>query len=146
MQDIGQWLSDLGLSQYEAAFHDNDIDAAVLSGLTIEDLRDLGVTSIGHRRKLLDAIAGLNETEPPTSEATLPDPVTGDAERRMLTVMFVDLVGSTALSAQLGPEDMGRIVRAYQNAIAGEMARVEGHVAKFMGGWRAVLFRLATRP
>lgn len=133
MQDIGQWLNSLGLSRYEDAFRANHIDRVVLPGLTTEDLRDLGVTSIGHRRILLDAIEGLSEPQQTALEVSPFDAAKGAAERRMLTVMFVDLVASTALSARLDPEDMGRIVRAYQNAIAGEIAQVEGHVAKFMG-------------
>ncbi len=140
MWDVGVWLGALGLSQYEAAFRENDVDATVAASLTAEDLRELGVASIGHRRKLLGAIAVMNGGDAPGSSSTpAPAPVgeqptgTSEAERRQLTVLFVDLVGSTALSARLDPEDMGGVIRAYQNAVAGEIARVEGHVAKFMG-------------
>ena len=140
MRDIGDWLAVLGLSRYEPAFRDNDIDEEVVAGLTADDLRELGVSSIGHRRKLLDAIALLNGAvgeAGPSSAAKAAEPESRvaipEAERRHLTVMFVDLVGSTALSARLDPEDMGRVIRAYQNAVAGEILRVEGHVAKFMG-------------
>lgn len=120
--DVGGWLRDLGLGQYEQAFRDNDIDAGLLPTLTADDLREIGVASLGHRKHLLAAIATL---APPAS--------TAQAERRQLTVMFVDLVGSTALASRLDPEDMREVIRAYQNAVAGEVARFEGHVAKFMG-------------
>ncbi len=140
MRNVDEWLSELGLSQYEAAFRENDIDAEVVIGLTADDLRELGVASIGHRRRLLDAIAVLKgiASAGPNDRASRPVAADGpgtppEAERRQLTVMFVDLVGSTALSARLDPEDMGGVIRAYQNSVAGEISRVEGHVAKFMG-------------
>jgi class 3 adenylate cyclase/predicted ATPase len=133
--DVGAWLRELGLEQYEQAFQDNDINDRVLPGLSAEDLREIGVTSVGHRRLLLQAVAALRElTAPAIGPAT--DPVTAApsrAERRQLTVMFVDLVGSTALSARLDPEEMGKVIRSYQNAVAGEILRFGGHVAKYMG-------------
>src|SRR5438270_12914373 len=105
--DLGGWLRSLGLGQYEAAFRENAIDDTVLPNLTAEDLKDLGVGIVGHRRKLLDAIAVLR------AEANAPTPVSDvratdraakdNAERRQVTVMFSDLVGSTALSARLDP-------------------------------------------
>ena len=125
--DVGAWLRGLGLDQYEAAFRDNDVDADVLPVLTADDLIGLGVTSIRHRRKLLAACATL-----PVSPAR-PAASSPEAERRQLTVMFVDLVGSTALSARFDPEDMDAILRTYHEAVAGEVTRFEGHVAKFMG-------------
>ncbi len=143
--DVGVWLRGLGLEQYERAFRDGDIDAAVLPELTADDLLGLGVGSIGHRRKLLAAIAALRQgvlsgtiqeaqTEPAASAAELTSVLrSSEAERRQLTVMFVDLVGSTAMSARLDPEDMQRILRAYQNAVTGEIAKLGGHVAKLMG-------------
>jgi hypothetical protein len=96
--NIAAWLHGLGLQQYEQAFRDNAIDAAVLPELTADDLKELGVSLVGHRRKLLGAIAALR---PGVDDE--PEPVAGDAtaERRQLTVMFCDLVGSTALSARL---------------------------------------------
>jgi class 3 adenylate cyclase/predicted ATPase len=136
--DLGAWLRELGLERYEQAFLDNDIAPAVLPELTDQDLRDLGL-SLGHRRLLLKAIKAVagsqaepsSPTDPSLSQPTpAPRP---EAERRQLTVMFVDLVGSTALSARLDPEDMREVIRAYQNAVAGEVSRLEGHVAKFMG-------------
>ena len=126
--DVESWLHAIGLAQYSELFRRNDIDGDVLRGLSGDDLKDLGVVSLGHRKKLLEAIAAL-ETAPPT---TVPM-VKHEAERRQLTVMFVDLVGSTALSARLDPEAMSGVLRGYQNAVAGEIARFEGHVAKFMG-------------
>ena len=136
--DVAAWLQELGLERYAQAFLDNDIAPAVLPELTDQDLKDLGV-SLGHRRLLLKAIQELQDgpagrvADPPASSAP-PEPATRpEAERRQLTVMFVDLVGSTALSARLDPEDMREVIRAYQNAVAGEIARFEGHVAKFMG-------------
>src|SRR6516162_6381210 len=113
--DISEWLRGLGLEQYAPAFRDNDIDGEVLRRLTAEDLGELGVRSIGHRRKLLDAIAALNEValaataNPPPSAATAAAPRVEAAERRQLTVMFCDLVGSTELSARLDPEDLREV-------------------------------------
>jgi len=103
--DVAAWLHDLGLERYVLAFRDNDIDAEVLPKLTAEDLISIGVTSVGHRRKLLDAIAGLGMVVPtavvaaPAADA----PAQVDAERRQLTVMFCDVVGSTALSTLMTP-------------------------------------------
>jgi class 3 adenylate cyclase/predicted ATPase len=144
--DLAAWLRRLGLEQYEQVFRDNAINGAVLPKLTADDLRDMGVTAVGHRRVLLEAIAALRgdtDLPPPArpedgADAALspaPHAISppAQAERRQLTVMFVDLVGSTALSAELDPEEMREVLRAYQNAADGEVARFEGHVAKFMG-------------
>jgi hypothetical protein len=135
--DIEAWLADLGLERYEPAFRENEIDLGVLPSLTADDLKDLGVVIVGHRRKLLEAIAGLKAASAGTSATSSPRLAGAapqrDAERRQLTVMFVDLVGSTALSAKLDPEDMRGVIRLYQNTVAGEIARFEGHIAKFMG-------------
>ncbi len=128
--DVAAWLTSLGLERYELAFLENEIDVAVLPKLTAEDLKEMGVVIVGHRRKLLEAIADLKSAPVGVLELVARQP---DAERRRLTVMFVDLVGSTALSTQLDPEDMSKVIRAYQNAVAGEITRFEGHVAKFMG-------------
>ena len=139
--DVGAWLRGLGLGQYEPAFRDNDIDARVLPALTADELKEIGVTSVGHRRLLLQAIAALSAPPAPAAPATaaveaIAVPAAhapSQAERRQLTVMFVDLVGSTALAARLDPEEMGELIRAYQNLVAGEVTRFEGHVAKYMG-------------
>src|SRR5271169_3683915 len=134
--DIAAWLRKLGLEQYEPAFRANEIDEGVLPNLTAEDLKDLGVTLVGHRRRLLDAIAAL-VTEAPA----LPDaPSPGPAERRQLTVMFCDLVGSTALSARLDPEDLRKIIGAYQRAVTKVVAGLDGFVAKYMGDGVLVYF------
>jgi hypothetical protein len=105
--DIAAWLRGLGLEQYEPAFRANEIDVRVLPSLTAEDLKDLGVSLVGHRRRLLDAIAALGAQLPAvvmTASDHAPSPA--DAERRQLTVMFCDLAGSTALASRLDPEDL----------------------------------------
>jgi len=141
--DVGAWLRGLGLERYEPAFRENDVDAEVLPELAEADLEKLGVTSLGHRKRLLKAIAALradavSSPVPPTTgreaaeEHARGRPAVG-AERRQLTVMFVDLVGSTALSTRLDPEEMREVLRAYQNTVTGEIARLDGHVAKLMG-------------
>src|SRR5215831_13586404 len=136
--DVGGWLRRLGLEQYEAAFRENKIDDKVLPSLTAEDLKDLGVGFVGDRRKLLDAIATLR------AEASAPTPLSddpletkkaaaGNAERRQVTVMFADLVGSTALSARMDPEDLRDVISAYQTCVADSVRRFAGFVAKYMG-------------
>jgi len=144
--DVAVWLRGLGLEQYAPAFRDNDIDGEVLRRLTAEDLRELGVRSIGHRRKLLDAIAALNEValaataNPPPSAATAAAPRVEAAERRQLTVMFCDLVGSTELSARLDPEDLREVIGAYHRAVAGIIAQFDGFVSRYMGDGVLVYF------
>jgi class 3 adenylate cyclase len=128
--DITGWLRRLGLEQYEPAFRANEIDAGVLPSLTAEDLKDLGVSLVGHRRRLLDAIAALGGEAP---AATTAAPIQTEAERRQLTVMFCDLVGSTALSARLDPEDLREVIAAYHRAVAKVVAGFDGFVAKYMG-------------
>src|SRR5262245_9495733 len=132
--DVAGWLRGLGLECYEQAFRDNAIDAEVLAALTDADLEKLGVL-LGHRKKLLKAIAELGKGVATT--VSLPE-VTVElgvrtAERRQLTVLFCDLVGSTALSTRLDPEDMGRVIRAYQSTCTDEVGRWGGHIAKYMG-------------
>ena len=133
--DVGAWLRGLGLGQYEQAFRDNDIDAGLLPTLTADDLRELGVASLGHRKRLLAAIAALAPPNEPQPSPPDPSPVsTGrQAERRQLTVMFVDLVGSTALSARLDPEDLRELIGAYHRRVAAAIERLGGFVAKYMG-------------
>ncbi|HEX6115284.1 MAG TPA: adenylate/guanylate cyclase domain-containing protein, partial [Geminicoccaceae bacterium] len=135
--DVAAWLQDLGLARYEEAFRASDIDADVLADLTETDLEKLGV-SLGHRKKLLKAIAELGAI---STAAASPLPVSGiaektrtaEAERRQLTVLFVDLVGSSALATRLDLEDVGRVIRAYQGCCATAIERWGGHVAKYMG-------------
>jgi predicted ATPase/class 3 adenylate cyclase len=133
--DIEGWLRGLGLERYAQAFRANDIDEHVLPNLKAQDLRDMGVTSVGHRRRLLEALATLSsEVNAPPSRPRQPASArAGRAERRQLTVMFVDLVGSTALSAQLDPEEMQEVLRRYQDTVVREIGRFEGYVAKLMG-------------
>jgi class 3 adenylate cyclase/tetratricopeptide (TPR) repeat protein len=139
--DIAAWLHDLGLQQYEAAFRDNAIDAAILPELTADDLKDLGVNLVGHRRRLLAAIAALRGDDRPVS-AFLADQATPApaAERRQLTVMFCDLVGSTPLSVRFDPEDLREIVGAYHRCVAKTVARFAGYVAKYMGDGVLIYF------
>jgi class 3 adenylate cyclase len=131
--DVSAWLRGLGLEHYAPAFRDNDIDAEILPELTADDLIGLGVTSIGHRRKLLAAIAALPEAVP--AAAPLPTEAAGipAAERRQLTIMFCDVVGSTALATRLDPEDLREIIGAYHRAVAEVLTRFGGFVAKYMG-------------
>ncbi len=144
--DVAAWLHGLGLEQYTTTFRDNDIDAAVLRHLTSEDLRELGVASVGHRRRLLDAIAGLGGPAAAADTSGMPTETTvilaprSEAERRQLTVMFCDLVGSTALSVRFDPEELREEIRAYQNAVSGVVARYDGFVAKFMGDGVLIYF------
>src|SRR5215831_14326915 len=128
--DVLGWLRNLGLEQYEAIFRDNDIDASLLLSLTNKDLKEIGVASLGHRRKLLEAIAVLHAER--AGAAVGPTPVAApEAERRQLTVMFCDLVGSTALSSRLDPEDLREVIGAYHQAVAEEAERFSGFVAKY---------------
>ena len=138
--DIVVWLRGLGLGKYEAAFRENDIDETVLPSLTHENLKELGVASLGHRVKLLDAIAALRgDTTPraPSAERTTRSapsvPPEDRAERRQVTVMFSDLVGSTALSGRMDPEDLREVISAYQKCVAETVQRFGGFVAKYMG-------------
>src|SRR6202043_570641 len=144
--DIGDWLRSLGFERYEAAFRENEIDETVLPSLTAEDLKDLGVGIVGHRRKLLDAITALRNdaTAKDTSgDAVSPPPSATPedrAERRQVTVMFSDLVGSTALSARMDPEDLREVISAYQNCVAETVGRFGGFVAKYMGDGVLIYF------
>jgi class 3 adenylate cyclase len=144
--DVGGWLRKLGLEQYEAAFRENKIDDTVLPRLTAEDLKDLGVGFVGDRRKLVDAIAALSayasEPTPSPSDAPLViDKGAEDtAERRQVTVMFSDLVGSTALSARMDPEDLREVISAYQESVAEAVRRFGGFVAKYMGDGVLIYF------
>jgi class 3 adenylate cyclase len=137
--DIDGWLRGIGLEQYAQTFRDNAIDADVLRDLTDEHLRELGL-SLGARLKLLRAVAALSTGQTPVSpEITTPAPRT-DAERRQVTVMFSDLVGSTALSARMDPEDLREVISAYQKCVAATVERFGGFVAKYMGDGVLVYF------
>src|SRR5258707_3595899 len=132
--DIETWLRGLGLQQYLAAFRDNAIDAEILPELTDADLERLGVV-LGHRKRVLKAIATLAAPTPVVKATPVgPAPSHGDgAERRHLTVMFCDLVGSTALSARMDPEDLREVISTYQKCVAETVRRFDGFLAKYMG-------------
>jgi class 3 adenylate cyclase len=143
--DIASWLHNLGLEQYEAAFREHRIGADLLPSLTAEDLRDLGVTLVGDRRRLLNAIGVLREGARPAadyrrqSEVGSPSAAAA-AERRQLTLMFCDLIGSTALSTRLDPEDLREVIGRYHACVAETVSRFDGFVAKYMGDGVLVYF------
>jgi class 3 adenylate cyclase len=143
MQDLAHWLEELGMSEYTQSFVENGIDFTVLPDLTDQDLKDIGVL-LGHRRKLLRAIAELKGVEkgelkpaPPVAASVAPQDT---AERRQVTVLFSDLVGSTALSARMDPEDLREVISAYQKCAAETVQRLGGFVAKYMGDGVLVYF------
>jgi len=150
--DVTEWLKSLGLEKYAQAFQDNDVDAKVLASLTGDDLKDIGVNSVGHRRRLLEAIEKLTEksetvisqAEPPSEALSAPSPPEGHfnppappnvsrAERRQLTVLFCDLVGSTELAKRLDPEEYRELLGIYTRAATLIVGRFEGFIAKYMG-------------
>ena len=141
MQQIADWLEKLGMSEYAQRFAENGISVAALPHLTDQDLKDIGVL-LGHRRVMLAAISKLAGAAPATPEPTaLAEPKPQDtAERRQVTVMFSDLVGSTALSARMDPEDLREIISAYQKCVAETVQRFGGFVAKYMGDGVLVYF------
>ena len=138
--DLGNWLRSLGLERYEAAFRENEIDETVLPELTQDHLREIGIP-LGARIKLLKAIATLKEPDKAFDLASsgTEAPVEG-AERRQLTVMFCDLVGSTALAASMDPEDLREVISAYQKCAAETVRKFDGFVAKYMGDGVLVYF------
>jgi class 3 adenylate cyclase/tetratricopeptide (TPR) repeat protein len=151
--DVGIWLRNLGLGQYEVAFRDNSVDADILPRLTSEDLKELGIASVGHRRKLLDAISELRSPTPApaaAAKATVPPPLAEtallvrvselSAERRPITIMFCDLVGSTSLAAKLDPEDWRNLVNAYLDEASKAVIGLGGHVLKKLGDGLMALF------
>src|SRR5580693_7733946 len=122
-------------------FRANDIDGEMLGRLTNDDLKDIGVASFGHRKKLLEAIAELAGAVPVSPQPALIEPKAQDgAERRQVTVMFSDLVGSTALSARMDPEDLREVISAYQKSVAETVQRFGGFVAKYMGDGVLIYF------
>jgi class 3 adenylate cyclase len=149
MQQVADWLEKLGLGQYAQRFPENDISFSVLPDLTDQDLKDIGV-SLGHRRQLLREIANLDKTaaaSPSAPSLTAPPIATTVAphaeatgERRHVTIMFSDLVGSTALAARMDPEDLREVISAYQKCVAATVQRFGGYVAKYMGDGVLVYF------
>jgi class 3 adenylate cyclase len=141
MQQIADWLEKPGLSEYAQRFAENGIDVSVLRYLTDQDLKDIGVL-LGHRRKMLAAIADLAGAAPATGEppATAAPKPRDSAERRHVTVLFSDLVGSTALAASMDPEDLGEVVATYQKCVAETARRFGGFVAKYLGDGVLVYF------
>jgi class 3 adenylate cyclase len=141
MQQIAEWLEKLGMSEYAQRFAENGIDFGVLPDLTDQDLKDIGVL-LGHRRKMLRGITELNEALPPKVAPPAAASITPQeaAERRQVTVMFSDLVGSTALAGRMDPEDLREIISAYQKCVAETVSRFGGFVAKYMGDGVLIYF------
>ncbi len=127
--DLRAWLEDLGVGQYVDAFAENDVTPDLLASLTAEDLREIGVEKVGHRRRLLNAIAALSEQ--PEEPAT--DALPGQPERRQLTILVADIVGSTALATKLDPEDMRALVARFQQSCADAVRDFGGYVGPFLG-------------
>jgi class 3 adenylate cyclase len=144
--DVGKWLRGLGLGQYEAAFRESSIDGQVLPHLTLDDLKEIGVATVGDRRKLLAAIGALVGSTPsahtpvPQSSAALSTARESSAERRPITVMFCDLVGSTSLAAKLDAEDWRNLVNAYLDEASAAVTDFGGHVLKKLGDGLMALF------
>jgi class 3 adenylate cyclase len=140
VQEIAEWLEKLGMSEYAQRFAENGIDVSVLRYLTDQDLEKIGV-SLGHRRKMLAAIAKIAGADEAPPQPALVEPKPQDfAEHRQVTVMFSDLVGSTALSARMDPEDLREVISAYQKCVAQTVQRFGGFVAKYMGDGVLVYF------
>src|SRR4051794_12530193 len=149
--DVGVWLKSLGLEQYEAAFRENGVNADILRHLTADDLKELGVSAVGHRRQLLVAIAALRPAEPPPEplvQVSPSPPINPDslgapettAERRPLSVMFCDLIGFTALSSRLDPEDLREVIRGYQARVAVTIQQFNGFIARYVGDGVLIYF------
>ena len=144
MQQIADWLQNLGLGQYAQLFAENDINFAILADLTDQDLQEIGVTSLGHRRQLLRATTelkgGETGTPKPATEYIAPVTPHDTAERRQVTVMFADLVGSTALSAHMDPEDLREVIAAYRKCTAETVRHLGGFVSQYLGDGVLVFF------
>ena len=146
--DVADWLRQLGLERYEAAFRENDVSAAILPDLTSEDLRELGIVSVGHRRQLLQAIAELHPDSKTVDDRISPLPRSqaigpshgSAAERRQLSVMFCDVIDFTALSSRIDPEDLSAVIRGYQARVATTIARFGGFIARYVGDGILIYF------
>ncbi len=149
MSDIREWLEELGLGQFADAFEENDIVLEHVPDLTHDVLKELGVSSIGHRMTMLKAAAIRAETAAPESaqptdgSSAAQSTPTPEAERRQLTVMFCDMVGSTALSEKLDPEDLRTLMAAYRKAVGEVIERFDGHVAQYLGDGVMAAYRKA---
>jgi len=140
MEEIADWLEKLGMSEYTQSFIEHRIDVSVLRDLTDQDLKDIGMP-LGHRRKILAAIGELIAIAPATPKfAARTEPGTDTAERRQVTVMFSDLVGSTTLSTRMDPEDLREVISAYQKCVTETVHRFDGFVARYMGDGALVYF------
>jgi class 3 adenylate cyclase len=136
MFDIDHWLNQIGLAQYADLLRSNEIDSHLLRGLNNDDLKEMGISALGHRKKLLEAIAALGiapETGAPAPAAAALTAISSPAERRQLTVMFCDLVGATAPSRRLDPEDLRQLVASYHEAVAAALGPYEDHIAQYLG-------------
>ena len=135
--DIAEWLRGLGLSQYECAFREHDVTPDLLPHLTVRDLKELGIVSVGHRRRLIEGIRSLGKATERLDDDNVVVPV---AERRRLSAVFCDLVGSTELSSQLDPEDLNEIIRTYQMYVQDIMTQYGGFTARYVGDGMLVYF------
>jgi class 3 adenylate cyclase len=132
--DVGDWLRNLGLEHYEAAFRENGVNPDLLRHLTVDDLKELGISAVGHRRQLLLAIAALRDcTQSAVRPADEHAATSSGGERRQLTVMFCDLVGSTALGEKLDPEELRGLLHAYRTLCGDVILRYDGFVARYVG-------------
>ncbi len=147
MTNLAAWLEQLGLAKYAPIFSENEVELADLSELTEDDLKEIGLP-LGPRRRILKAVRARDAGDRVPKESTGDDAADAhtrvEAERRQLTVMFCDLVGSTELSGRLDPEDLREVMRRYQDTVAGLVARFEGHVAKFLGDGVLAFFGCAS--
>src|SRR5262249_19453545 len=140
MEQIADWLKKLGMSEYTDRFVENRIDFSVLPDLTEQHLKDLGI-ALGDRLKLLRAIRDIGSTPPTSAMPSSSEPKAAEvAERRQVTVMFCDLVGSTALSARMDPEDLREVIAAYQRCVAEVVRGFDGFVARYVGDGVLVYF------
>ena len=141
---VTRWLEELGLGKYAAVFAENDIDTELLLQLTDDDLKELGVASLGHRKKMLNSIGILRSEDVRVATSDLETISVSidkaEAERRQLTVMFCDLVGSTAFSTQLDPEDLRDVITSFQDKCRKAIQRYEGFIARYMGDGMLVYF------
>jgi class 3 adenylate cyclase len=142
LSEIRNWLNEIGLAQYADAFEANDIDIDLLPKVDDQTLKDIGISSAGHRLRVRDAITKLGNslTKNELGSGATRGPPRTSVERRQVTVMFSDLVGSTALSARMDPEDFREIITSYQKSVAETVLRFDGFVAKYMGDGVLVYF------